>query len=128
MGVERNIEIGRRQGGERLGHAALRPRRQGGDRRLGLIGAHQRAAAGIAEDDHPLDTGLLAQPAHAHADVDQGVFEDEQVLGAAITGVPAQKAEAGPGEIGGDIVFGEIDVVVGGDQRRLGLLAPLGVQ
>jgi len=66
-----------------------------------------------------VDARLFPQPADADADVDQGVFEDELVLGAPISRVPAEEAEALPGEIGSDIVLGEIDIVVGGDQGDL---------
>ena len=54
------------------------------------------------------------------------MFEQELVLDPAIARVPAEKAETLPREIGRDIMFGEIDVVMGGDDRDLRPLARLG--
>ncbi len=45
---------------------------------FGLIGAHERAAAGITQH-HDLLDALLAQPLHAHTDVDQRVIEEELI-------------------------------------------------
>jgi len=55
---------------------------------------------------------LLTQPAYADADVDQRVFQQELIFGAAIAGVPAQEAVAVRGEVGRDVVLAEVDVIV----------------
>src|SRR3546814_10650360 len=54
------------------------------------------------------------------------MFEQELVLDPAIARVPAEKAEALPREIGRDIMFGEIDVIVRRDDRDLGPFARFG--
>ena len=72
------------------------------------------------------DARHFLQPLHADADVDDRMFEQELVLHSAIAGVPAKEAETLPREIGGDIMFREIDVIVRGDDRDLGPLARLG--
>src|SRR3546814_4271706 len=89
---------------------------------LGLIGTHQRAAPRIAENDDRLDAGLLLEPFHADADVEHRMFEQELVLDPAIARVPAEETEALPREIGRDIMFGEIDVIMRRDDRDLGTL------
>ena len=73
------------------------------------------------------DARRFLQPFHADGDVDQRVLQREQILGAAKARVPAEKAETARGEIGRDVVLGEIDVVVRGDDRGLGRV-PCGVQ
>ena len=60
---------------------------------------------------------LLAQEAHADGDVGERVVEHEVRLGAAEAGVPPEEAEAAPGHEVGQVVLGEVDVVVGGDER-----------
>ena len=40
---------------------------------LRLVRRHQRAAAGVAEQDHPLGPRVLAQPADAHPDLGERV-------------------------------------------------------
>src|SRR3546814_20959172 len=54
------------------------------------------------------------------------MFEQERVLDPAIARVPAEKAEALPREIGRDIMFGEIDVIVRRDDRDLRPFARFG--
>src|SRR3546814_15169389 len=66
-----------------------------------LIGAHQRAAARIAEDDDLLDARFFLQPLHADADVEHRMFEQELVLDAALARLPAEETETLPREIGG---------------------------
>src|SRR3546814_19894206 len=54
------------------------------------------------------------------------MFEQELGLDPAIARVPAEKAEALPREIGRDIMFGEIDVIVRRDDRDLRPFARFG--
>jgi hypothetical protein len=120
MRVQRDVEIARRK---RVGRG--RDRATGdsldiGCDGLGLIGAHQRATARVAEQDDALDAGFFAQPTHSGADVDQRVLEHEERLIAAVAGVPAEKAVAAPREQLAQVVLAEVDVVVGGDEGRLG--------
>ena len=107
MRVERNVEIGLRQARQRRARRALHAGVQRRRGRFGLIRAHQRAAARIAEDHDALDA-LLAQPFHAGADVDQRMLEREQVLGAAIARVPAEEAVAARRDVGREVMLGEI--------------------
>src|SRR3546814_5704322 len=90
-----------------------------------LIGAHQRAAARIAEDDNLLDARFFLQPLHADADVEHRMFEQELVLDAAIARIPAEETETLPREIGGDIMLGKVHIIMGGDDRDLRTLARL---
>src|SRR5690606_25285169 len=94
---------------------------------LGLVGGHERPAPRVAQQHHGVDPRLLAQPADADADVHQRLVEPEVPLVAAEPGVPAQEAEAAPGHVVGEVVLGEVDLVVGGDQRHLGAGALGGV-
>src|SRR5690606_17501701 len=48
-----------------------------------------------------------------------GVVQQETALVAAEPGVPAQETDAPGGQVVGDVVFGEVDLVVGGDHRDL---------
>ena len=57
----------------------------------------------------------LPQPPHAGADVDQRVLEEEEGLVAPVAGVPAEEPDAALGERLGEVVLGEVDVVVGRD-------------
>src|SRR3546814_7449552 len=54
------------------------------------------------------------------------MFEQELVLDPAIARVPAEETAALPREIGRDIMFGEIDVIMRRDDRDLGPFARLG--
>ena len=81
-----------------------------------MVRPHQRAAAGVAEQHDPLDA-LLAQEPDADADVGEGVVEHEVGLGAAEAGVPPEEPVAPAGHEVGQVVLGEVDVVVGGDER-----------
>ena len=74
-----------------------------------------------------VDAGLLAQPPHAGADVDERVLEEEVGLVAAVAGVPAEEPDAPLGQQLGEVVLGEVDVVVGGDagHRRSGARRPV---
>jgi hypothetical protein len=86
---------------------------------LRLVGAHQRTAAGIAEDDDAFDTGLFLQPTHADADVDQRVFQQEERFVTTKARIPTQKSEATLRHELAEIVFTEVDVVVRRDERRV---------
>ena len=90
---------------------------------LRLVGGHQRPATGITEQHNGFDALDLAQPADADADVDQRVVEQEAALEAAVAGVPAEESDAAGGHVVGEIVLGEVDLVVRGDHRDLGLAA-----
>src|SRR3546814_2393490 len=94
MGVEADVEIALDDRRERILPHRWQAVGQGRRDRLGLVGAHQRAAARIAENDDLLDAGLLLEPFHADADVEHRMFEQELVLDPAIARVPAEKAEA----------------------------------
>ena len=94
---------------------------------LRLIGGHQRAATGIAQQHNGFDALHLAQPAHADADVDQRVVEQEAALVAAEAGVPAEEADAAGGHVVGEVVLGEVDLIVRGDHRDLRLAADAAV-
>jgi hypothetical protein len=120
MCVERDIEIGFHQLEQRF--LCRTARSEGEVLCLRLVGAHQRTAAGIAENDDFLDAVVL-EPFHADADVDQGMLEQELVLGAAIARVPAQEADSALGHVGREIVLGEVDVVVRCDHRDARLLS-----
>ena len=85
---------------------------------LRLVGGHQRPAARVAEQHDPVRPGLLAQPPDPDADLRQRVVEQEVRLVPAEPGIPAEEAESALGQIAGEIVLGEVDVVVGRDERR----------
>jgi hypothetical protein len=126
MGVERDVEIGRRQARERIGNRAACSEER--SRRLRLIGRHQRAAARIAEQNDFLGMRFFAQPCHARSDVDQRMFETEQILCAAKARIPAEKAEAALGEERRDVMLREIDIVMRGDHgctRAFAALCPI---
>jgi hypothetical protein len=65
----------------------------------------------------------FAQPTHADTDVDQRMVEQETALVSPIAGVPAKESNTAGGDVVGKIVLGEIDLVVRGDDRDLGLAA-----
>ena len=117
--VDRDVEVGGRQVEHRVGEREPDRRLDGRVGRLRLVRAHQRAAAGVADDDDGVDTRLLAQPPHARGDVDERVLEQEERLVAAVPGVPAEEPEASLGEGLGEVVLGEVDVVVRRDARHL---------
>ena len=101
----------------------MRARARGGDRGLGglgLIRGHERPAAAIAEEDDRVDAGHLAQPLHPRADVDEGVLEDEPALVVAEPRVPPEESQAPLGEERGQVVLGEVDGVVAGDDADAG--------
>ena len=112
MGIQRDVELprgqvlnGRRKfqsGGWFHGYAVS----------LALIGAHERSAAGVSEQDHPAYPGLVPQPPHAGADVDQRVFKQKIGLVASKAGVPAEKPVAAFGHVRAEIMLAEIDVVM----------------
>ena len=60
----------------------------------------------------------LAQPPHAHADVDHRLVEAEVGAVAAVARVPAEEADAPLGDELGEVVLGEVDLVVRGDERH----------
>ena len=82
-----------------------------------LIGGHQRSAARIAQQDNGVDALLLAQPAHPDTDVDQRVIEQEAAFESAETSVPPEEAEAAPSHVLGEIVLGEVDLIMRRDHR-----------
>jgi hypothetical protein len=84
--------------------------------RLRLVGRHQRSAAGVAEQHDGLHAGQLAQPPHAHADLGERVVEQEMGLVSAEARVPAEEAEAALGHQCGQVMLGEVDVVVRRDE------------
>ena len=53
------------------------------------------------------------------ADVDERVLEQEERLVAPVPGVPAEEPDAALGQRLGEVVLGEVDVVVGRDARHL---------
>lgn len=120
MGGERHVGVGGDEVVDARGRTHPRQRGHVGVDRLGLVGGHERTAAGVAEQHHPGDPGLIAQPPHADAHVREGVIEQEVGLVAAEAGVPTEEPEAVPGEEVGQVVLGEVDVVVRRDERHLG--------
>ena len=54
------------------------------------------------------------------------MFEQKLVLYPAIARVPAEKTKALPREIGRDIMFGKIDIIMGCNDRDLWTLAAFG--
>ena len=88
---------------------------------LCLVGRHQRTAAGIAQQHNGFYALDLAQPAHPDADVDQCVVQQEAALVSAVAGVPPEESDPAGGHVIGEIVFGEIDLIVRGDHRDLRL-------
>ena len=114
--LTRHVEVGRGEVEHRV-RAAADPTVGSidGVGRLRLVGAHQRAAAGVADDHDHVGAGVLPQPPHAGADVDERVLEEEEGLVAPVARVPAEEPDAALGERLGEVVLGEVDVVVGGD-------------
>ena len=86
---------------------------------LRLVSGHQRATAGITQQHNGFHALNLAQPAHPDADVDQRVVEQEAALVSAVAGVPAEEPDPAGGHVIGEIVLGEIDLIVRGDHRDL---------
>ena len=114
-----DVAVGGQQVGEaRRGPHAVQRRHVRVDG-LRLVGRHQRAATGIAQQHNGFHALHLAQPAHADADVDQRVIEQEAALVAAKAGVPAEEADAAGGHVVGEVVLGEVDLIVRGDHRHL---------
>ena len=68
-------------------------------------------------DSDGVGPGLLAEPADADTDVDQRVLQLEHGLVAAVPGVPAEESQAALGDELGQVVLGEVGVVVRGDER-----------
>ena len=87
---------------------------------LRLVGRHQRPATGITQQHNRFHALDLTQPAHADADVHQCVVENEAALEPTEAGVPAEESDAAGGHVVGEIVLGEVDLVVRGDHRHLG--------
>jgi hypothetical protein len=85
---------------------------------LGLVSGHQRPAAGVSEQIDPLNARRLAQPADADVDLGQRMVEQEVGLVSAETRVPPEKAVAALGQQAGEVVLGEVDVVVRRDEGR----------
>ena len=116
MGSEEHERVGWRQG-QRLGEDGAATRRT--DRRfaaLRVVRGHQRPPARVAEQHDPLHAPV-AQPLHAHGDLGERVVEEEVRVGAAKPGVPPEEPEAAGGQELGEVVLGEVDVVVRGDER-----------
>jgi hypothetical protein len=88
---------------------------------LCLIGRHQRTAAGITQQHYGFRTLRLAQPPHSDADVDKGVIKQKTALVPAIPGVPAQEANTAGCHVVGEVVLGEVDLIMSGDHRDLWL-------
>jgi hypothetical protein len=53
--------------------------------------------------------------------IDQRVVEQEAALESAEAGVPAEKAHAAGGQVVGEVMLGEVDLVVAGDDGDRGL-------
>ena len=85
-----------------------------------LVGGHQRSAARIAQQDDGVDALLGTQPAHPDTDVDQRVIEEEAAFESAEAGVPSEEAEPAAGHVLGEIVLGEVDLVMRSDHRHGG--------
>ena len=95
----------------------------GGDAGLGglrLIGGHEGPAAGVAQQHDPLRARLLAQPPDADPDLRERVVEQEMRLVPPVTGVPAEEAVTALGQERGQVVLGEVHVVVRGDEGGRG--------
>ncbi len=84
-----------------------------------MIGTHERAAAGVAEDHYLIDSRFLLEPTHSGADVDERMLEQEEGLIASESRVPAEKAVTAGGHEFTQVVLAEIHVVMGCDQRCL---------
>src|SRR2546430_3461103 len=54
-----------------------------------------------------------------HADVHHRLCQSEVGAVASIAGVPPEEADAAGGDVLGEVVLGEVHLVVGGDQRDL---------
>ena len=77
---------------------------------------HDDSELGVARELHP---GVFVRSFYFQdpdADLRQGVVEQEVRLVAAEPGIPAEEAEPALGEVAGEVVLGEVDVVVGRDE------------
>ena len=126
MGGNEHEQVARREIERLRDDGAVAGRADVGLDALGLVGAHQRPAARVAEQHHTLDA-LLAQPAHTDCDLGEGVVEQEVRLRAAEPGVPTEEPVAALREVRREVVLGEVDVVVRRDERRRRAVAGRGV-
>jgi hypothetical protein len=56
--------------------------------------------------------------ASAHGDVVEGRLQGEPGTAAPVAGVPPEEAEAQRGQVRSQVVLGEVNLVVGGDDRH----------
>src|ERR1700730_16037523 len=85
---------------------------------LRLVGRHQRAATGVTKQHNGFHTLNFAQPAQADPDVHQRVIQQKAALKPPEAGVPAKEADAAGGDVVGEVVLREVDLIVGGDHRH----------